>query len=155
MAMKNKKVSTTEQVIYANCYGKAPSAPDAVLDTTKYQDYDSFIPSHKEVIDLSNEIPKVDVMPDSKNYPCHLEKVLYCKPISKEASVQKQPSCSEYHKKLLLKMKRTRKRKTVLAGVVGGTAGLIVFGPVAGVALGACCAIITKKNLKRKEFIQL
>ena len=148
MAMKNKKVTTNEQIIYADCYKIAPSAPPEFLDTTTYQNY----ASHTDAIDLSNEPPKHDLMPDSKNHQSHLEGI-YCEPISPSCNAPPIEETIEYQRKLHLQQKSERKRKTVFAGVLGGTAGLLVLGPVAGVALGAGCAIITKRNLKRKENI--
>ena len=52
---------------------------------------------------------------------------------------------------LLRLMKESRKRKTVVVGVVGGIVGLVILGPIGAIALGAGLAIATKSYLKRHE----
>ena len=48
-------------------------------------------------------------------------------------------------------MKEQRKQSTVVAGILSGVAGLLIGGPIVGVVAGFTCAVITKKNLKKKE----
>lgn len=55
-----------------------------------------------------------------------------------------------YHPEILdLKVKR--KRRTATLGVIGGVAGLLLLGPIGGIAVGASAAICTKAVGKRKE----
>jgi hypothetical protein len=49
------------------------------------------------------------------------------------------------------KMKRRRKRRTVVVGVASGVVGLIALGPVGGIAGGVGGAMATKALSKRKE----
>merc|ERR1712043_24615 len=56
-----------------------------------------------------------------------------------------------YNNDDLLEMKLRRKRRTVLFGVVGGLAGLIVLGPFGAVLGGFAGALGTRANGKRKE----
>eukprot|EP00523_Entomoneis_sp_CCMP467_P001752 CAMPEP_0168758412 /NCGR_PEP_ID=MMETSP0724-20121128/21686_1 /TAXON_ID=265536 /ORGANISM="Amphiprora sp., Strain CCMP467" /LENGTH=233 /DNA_ID=CAMNT_0008807287 /DNA_START=63 /DNA_END=764 /DNA_ORIENTATION=- len=60
------------------------------------------------------------------------------------------PTNDRYHPDMLdLKVKR--KRRTAALGIVGGIAGMIVLGPIGGIAVGASAAICTTAASKRKE----
>jgi len=51
----------------------------------------------------------------------------------------------------VLDIKIRRKRRTAALGVAGGIAGMLLLGPIGGIAVGASAAICTKAALKRKE----
>jgi hypothetical protein len=147
-----KKVNSKDQIIYANCYGKTPSAPSEFLDTAKYQENDPFLFSNPPsqgvgTLNDSNKSPGHDLMPDFKSHQFQLNEGQ----VNQSHETGSVCELLKIKESMRLKQKRARKRKTVLAGVVGGTAGLILIGPVAGVALGAGSAILTKHILKRKE----
>ena len=44
-----------------------------------------------------------------------------------------------------------RKRRTVTAGVVGGTAGLLFGGPIGAIVVGVGSAVVAKRVNRRKE----
>jgi hypothetical protein len=53
-------------------------------------------------------------------------------------------------------MKKTRKRRKVVAGVVGGTIGLITLGPLGAIGIGAGSALVVKytDRSREKRFLQ-
>ncbi|KAI2494258.1 hypothetical protein MHU86_20276 [Fragilaria crotonensis] len=51
----------------------------------------------------------------------------------------------------LFLMKKDRKRKTLGTGILWGTVGFLILGPIGAVALGGGLAIATKQSLKRQE----
>jgi len=51
----------------------------------------------------------------------------------------------------LVRMKERRKRRTFVVGIVGGTIGLVLLGPIGAVAGGFGSALITKSIGKRRE----
>jgi hypothetical protein len=48
-------------------------------------------------------------------------------------------------------MKQRRKRRTVAAGVIGGTIGLIFLGPIGAIGLGVGSALVAKHSGKARE----
>mmetsp|Transcript_15492 Transcript_15492/g.25844 ORF Transcript_15492/g.25844 Transcript_15492/m.25844 type:complete len:162 (+) Transcript_15492:147-632(+) len=54
------------------------------------------------------------------------------------------------------RMKKTRKRRKVMAGVVGGTVGLIALGPLGAIGFGAGSALVVKytDRSREKRFLQ-
>lgn len=50
-----------------------------------------------------------------------------------------------------LRMKKIRKKRKVVAGVVGGTIGLVVLGPLGAIGVGVGSALVVKHSDKARE----
>ena len=165
--------NNNNQVAYAHYVGNAPTAPSDIYNVSIESEADTIPSTYGSV-----NTPIVIATPVGKVHPRKTTQPPFSQALNTPATTSthattptansrpprpnttttttttaQPPPNSITGNELLRLMKQNRKRDTVRAGILWGTVGFLILGPIGAVALGAGLAVSTKSTLKREERI--